>query len=117
MLGAVLVALIILIWNNEMESNLFQIHLTDWTLLAILGLVCTTAAFMLSVWVMKFLSPFTVSISINMEPIYTILIAFIINPDKEKMSMGFYIGGLIIITAIFTNAYLKKRNRKKITVK
>ena len=117
MLGALFVMVFILGYYNELNSAIFNVTINDWILLLVLGIICTTVAFMLSVWVMKFLSPFTVSISVNMEPIYTIIIAVIIHPDKEKMSLGFYIGGLIIIGAIFTNAYLKKRNRKKIAVK
>jgi len=117
MLGALLISFIILLIFSEANVILFKVSSFDWVLLVILGIVCTTIAFMLSVWVMKFLSPFTVSISVNMEPIYTIIIAVLLNPTKEKMSWGFYIGGFVIIASIFTNAYLKKRNRKKITVK
>jgi drug/metabolite transporter (DMT)-like permease len=62
---------------------------------------------------MKFVSPFTVSISINMEPIYTIIIAVFFIQNQEKMSFGFYLGGAIIIGSIFTNAYLKKRKSIK----
>lgn len=116
MLGAVIVSFGIVSFNSEVNSSLFDATNADWIMLVILGIVCTTIAFMLSVWVMKFLSPFTVSISINMEPIYTIVIAIILNPLKEQMSVGFYVGGLIIISAIFTNAYLKKIKRKKIPI-
>jgi drug/metabolite transporter (DMT)-like permease len=109
MLGAVLVSSVIMLFGNEFDSNLFEMSFTDGMLLLFLGLVCTTAAFMISVWVMKFLGPFTVSVSINMEPIYTIIIAVILAPEKEKMTYGFYIGGAVIIGAIFTNAYLKRK--------
>jgi drug/metabolite transporter (DMT)-like permease len=115
MLGAFSVASVALLLNGEFNSELLQISTTNWIYLGILGVVCTTLAFLLSVWVMKFVSPFTVSISINMEPIYTIIIAIILNPFKEQMSTGFYVGGSIIIASIFINAYLKKRKRKKIT--
>jgi drug/metabolite transporter (DMT)-like permease len=114
MLGACLVALIVAYFSGEVGNQLFTMTTTDLTMLLILGIICTTVAFMVSVWVMKFVSPFTVSISINMEPIYTIIIAIILVPEKEKMSLGFYIGGLIIIGSIFTNAYLKKRKRQKL---
>jgi drug/metabolite transporter (DMT)-like permease len=73
---------------------------------------------MVSVWIMKFVTPFTVSLSINMEPIYAILIALIISyatgKTPEKMSIGFYIGTVIIIGAIFVNAFLKKKRKKRI---
>jgi len=109
MLGALLVSIGIVFFNKEMNSDLFLVSSTSMYMLLFLGLVCTTAAFMISVWVMKFLSPFTVSVSINMEPIYTIIIAVILAPEKEKMTYGFYVGGIVIIGTIFTNAYLKRK--------
>jgi hypothetical protein len=52
-----------------------------------------------------------------MEPIYTVIIALILSSargsTKEEMSHGFYVGGLIIILAIFVNAYIKKQKKSK----
>ena len=118
MLGGVLTVGIISLFNGNLDFNVLAVSNTDWVFLLILGLVCTTAAFMISVWVMKFVTPFTVSMSINMEPIYTIIIAIsierYIGTNKEQMSWGFYAGGLIIIAAIFINALIKKRAKQKI---
>ena len=111
MLGAVMVSSLIMLFSNEFDSSLFVMSNNDLILLLFLGLVCTTVAFMISVWVMKFLGAFTVSVSINMEPIYTIIIAVLLAPEKEKMTYGFYIGGAVIIGAIFTNAYLKRKGK------
>lgn len=111
MLGATLVSVLIMYLSGEVNSNLIHVSFEDSMLLIFLGLICTTAAFMISVWVMKFLSPFTVSVSINMEPIYTIIIAVLLAPEKEKMTLGFYIGGAVIIGAIFINAYLKRKGK------
>jgi len=111
MLGAALVSLFIVFLSGGLNSSLLDVSFDDSMSLLFLGLVCTTAAFMISVWVMKFLSPFTVSVSINMEPIYTIIIAVLLAPEKEKMTLGFYLGGAVIIGAIFTNAYLKRRRK------
>jgi len=116
MLGALLISIGILFGQGDLNSNLFNLTNNDLLLLIVLGLVCTTFAFLISVWVMKYLSPFTVSMSINMEPIYTIILAVLLFPEKEKMSIGFYFGGLIIIGSIFINAYLKKINRSKIVI-
>lgn len=80
--------------------------------LLILGLVCTAFAFVASVEVLKFLSPFTVTISINMEPVYAIVLALIIFGEEEKMTGGFYLGAGLILATIFTNAYLKSKKRK-----
>ena len=81
--------------------------------LMILSIFCTAIPFVVSVWIMKKLSPYTVSISVNMEPVYTIILAVILYPGEEKMHAGFYIGTLIILLSVFTNAFLKWRTRSK----
>ena len=83
--------------------------------LLILGLFCTSLAFVVSVEVMKHLSPFTVSISINMEPIYSIIMALLIFGEDEQMSPGFYAGAIIILATILVNAWLKKRRKKRLS--
>ena len=114
MLGAAIFTGVALLFFDEWHWSLFDVSTKNTIYLAILALVCTTFAFMVSVWVMKHVTPFTVSVSINMEPIYTIIVALALNPMKEKMTQGFYIGGSLILLAIFANAYLKKIARKKL---
>ncbi|UKN00504.1 DMT family transporter [Paracrocinitomix mangrovi] len=119
MLGGFLTSGIFLLSMGKLEISSFNLSGSDWTYLLVLGLICTTVAFMLSVWVMKFVTPFTVSMSVNMEPIYTILIVLLIDvvngTSKEKMSTGFYFGTAIILASIFLNAYLKKQQKRKLT--
>ncbi len=116
MLGGFFVMGIFIFFSGSMNASLFNIGGLDWIYLLILSLICTTFAFMVSVWIMKFVSPFTVSLSINMEPVYAIIIALIVGyyqgTNQEKMSVGFYLGTAIILAAIFTNAYLKKQRSK-----
>lgn len=85
----------------------------DWTWLLILGLVCTSLAFVVSIEVMKELSPFTVSMSINMEPIYAIIFALLLFGEDEFMSPLFYVGAAIVMTMIFLNGWLKRRRKKR----
>ncbi len=92
------------------QPGSFEIPLgIDWLWLLILGLVCTSLAFVVSIAVMKTLSPFTVSISINMEPIYAIAFALIIFQEDEYMSPLFYLGALIVMSMIFLNGYIKRK--------
>lgn len=85
----------------------------DWVYLLILGLLCTSMAFVVSIEVMKELSPFTVTISINMEPIYAIIFALLIFREEEYMSPGFYLGAVIVMGTIFLNSYFKKKVKNK----
>lgn len=120
MLGGLMISAVALIYSNTFNWALFDVSTLDWVYLLILGIICTTLAFMVSVWIMKFLSPFTVSLSINMEPVYAILIALIVSyyqkTNTEQMSVGFYIGTLIILGAIFINAYLKKQQANRLKI-
>lgn len=97
-----------LIIGNLNTSNL-ALSNDDLVYLLILGILCTAIPFIVSVWVMKKLSPYTVSISVNLEPIYTIILAILIWPEKETMSPGFYIGSCIILLTVVVNGILKAR--------
>ncbi len=113
MLGAfVCTAIYYSLQDNTMMSILTMDNL-DWFYTIILGTICTAFAFLMGVYVMKELSPYTITISINMEPIYSILLALVIFKEDEKMSLGFYLGGLVILFTIFMNAYLKSKERKQ----
>jgi drug/metabolite transporter (DMT)-like permease len=57
---------------------------------------------------MQFLSPFTVMLTINLEPIYGIILALIIFDDKEKMSGLFYLGASLILFTVVLNAVVKR---------
>jgi drug/metabolite transporter (DMT)-like permease len=86
---------------------------SDWIYLLLLGLVCTAYAFEESIEIMKTISPFTIAISVNLEPIYAILMALVIFGEEEHMSPLFYVGALILILTILANALLKSKQRKK----
>jgi len=75
----------------------------------ILGLICTAFAFYASIEIMKKITPFTVNLSVNLEPIYAIILAIIFFPETEKMSIGFYIGSVIIISSILIHTLIKQK--------
>lgn len=50
-------------------------------------------------------------LTINLEPIYGIILAVLIFEEKEKMSFGFYIGALIILSTVLLNAFIKSRKK------
>lgn len=83
--------------------------LRDFRLLLVLGFLCTGVAFIVSIRVMKVLSPFTCALAINMEPVYTIIIALFLYGSDEWMSPEFYAGGLVIISTLFLDSWMKRR--------
>ena len=89
----------------------FNLSLNNFQLiwLCVLGIICTSFAFLLGVQVMKFISPYTVNLSVNLEPIYAIIFALLIFKDSEIMGVNFYIGSLIVLGSILLNAFFKKQ--------
>ena len=85
----------------------------DTVLLLILGVLCTAIAYVAGVAVMKDLSAFRVALITNMEPIYGIILAYIIFGKKEEMSIGFYLGSILIIGSIIAFPYLKNRYKRR----
>ncbi len=85
----------------------------DWIYLTILASLCTAFAFVQSVRIMKYLSPFTVVLTIAMEPVYGIILAIIIFGSTETMNPMFYFGVSTILVVISLDAYLKRRKRRR----
>ena len=99
----------ILLLRGDFSNELIKITKDDLLWLLILGTICTAYAFVISVDVMKHLSPYTIMISINMEPIYGMLLAYLLLGDNEKMSSLFYVGFFLIFFSVIMNGYLKLR--------
>ncbi len=111
LLGGFLGISIYFLAASAFTIELFTIGSSDLIYLLILGIVCTAFAFVGSVIVMKQLSPYTVVISTNLEPIYTIILAYFIFGEKEKMNVQFYVGSVFILLILFANAYLKSQKK------
>jgi drug/metabolite transporter (DMT)-like permease len=112
MLGGWLGISLYLLFTGGLDFELFRLTGLDWLWLVILGSVCTAYAFIESVAVMKQISPFTFLLSINLEPVYGILLALLIFGDDEKMNPWFYLGAAIILSSLFLDIYFRRRLRK-----
>ena len=100
---------ILLFFTGEVNWELFVLSSQDWFWITILALVATSFAFIAFTSVMKVLTPFTTSVAINLEPIYSIILAVMIFGEEEIMGPRFYIGALIIIGAVLLNTILKRK--------
>jgi drug/metabolite transporter (DMT)-like permease len=78
--------------------------------LFVLSSICTAYAFIASVQVMKYLSPYTVMLTINLEPIYAIILALLIFGEEEQMSSTFYVGAFIVLVVVLLNGIIKNRS-------
>ncbi len=91
--------------------ELHEISYRDLALILILASVFTAFPMLESVQLMKYISPFTLILTVNLEPVYGIILAFFIFGQSEEMSPVFYIASLVMILAIVVNGIIKqKRN-------
>lgn len=109
--GGVVFFSMFLFFTEGFTAKFFQVSASDWMYLIILSSVCTAYAFIASIKVMQFLSPYTVMLTINLEPLYGIILAVIVFGGKEQMSSGFYLGAVIILATVILNGIVK--NLKK----
>lgn len=112
LLFGVLAISVYLLLQGDFTFDFFNLSKSDWVYLIILASVCTAYAFAASIDLMKHLSPYTIMLSINLEPIYGILLALLIFGEKELMGRQFYLGALIILAIVLLNSILKIRKRK-----
>ncbi|WP_294825202.1 DMT family transporter [uncultured Flavobacterium sp.] len=109
LLGGIFFFSAYLLFAGKFTVEFFSLTAEDWMWLGILGSFCTAYAFIASVHVMKVISPYTVMLTINMEPVYGIILALIVFSEKEKMGPAFYVGALIILSTVIINGILKNR--------
>lgn len=112
-LTAALIALSVFLGlNGNFSVSFFSISKIDIILLTILAGVCTVFPFIASVNLMKYISPYTINLTVNLEGVYGIILASLLFHENKDLSITFYIGFSIILFAIFLNAILKQKLSK-----
>ena len=110
--GGVVFFTFLLLFTHSFTPAFFSLSTKDFMYLMILSSVCTAYAFIASTSIMKFLSPYTVMLTINLEPIYGIILAVLIFKEKERMSFEFYIGAVIILLIVLLNSIIKSYKKR-----
>ena len=108
---------IFLLCTGKLNGEVFEMTYSDLGWLLFLGILCTSFAFLVTMDIVKRLGAFTVSLSINLEPVYTILLAIFILKEHKLLNTNFYIGSLIIILVVILNGFIKHFQNKKLTLK
>ena len=110
--GVIFITLFLFL-GNDIESLLIQnIFTLNYLYIFILGSICTAYAFIASVYLLKYISPFSMVLTYNLEPIYGIILAVYIFGSNEIMTFEFYIGFFLILSSILINMYFKRNNYK-----
>lgn len=111
--GVAFLTLFIMFFRGGFDAEFFTLSAPDWIFLLILASVCTAYAFIGIIKVMKFISPYTVVLSYNLEPIYGITLALILFPETETMGVQFYYGALLVLLAVVLDAVFKNVKQQK----
>ena len=119
MTGAAAGLVIYLAVSNRAPGEGQGLHLVpaplDWLYIGLLAGVCSVYAYSAAVELMKKVSVFMIQLSLNLEPIYGIIMAVIIFGDQEKMDISFYIGTCVILVAVLSYPFLRKRYDHSVT--
>lgn len=95
-------------WAPE-ESLHLSPSAIDWVYLAVLAFVCTVYAYTVAINLTRRLSVFFIQLTLNLEPVYGIILALLVFGQQEVMGVSFYAGTLVILGAVIAYPYLKKR--------
>lgn len=95
-------------WADNGQLSLLPLW-SDWIYIAIMAWACSVYAYSAAINLTKKLSVFFIQLALNLEPVYGIALALIVFGDQEVMSLNFYVGTIIIISAVAIYPFLKKR--------
>ena len=109
MLSGVIIISCILFFQQDYTVFTTKISITDLTYLILLGTLCTAMVFVWLTEIMRHITPYSLIMAINLEPVYSIIFALIIFGDNELMSSSFYFGSCVIIGIVFLDGYLKNK--------
>ena len=96
-----------LLLSGDYSTDILTSSASDISWLLFLGIVCTSFAFLMTIDIVKRLGAFTVSLSINLEPVYTIILAIIILNEHEMLNSKFYVGAVLIVLVVLLNGIVK----------
>ncbi len=100
----------------QFPTNYLVPDLDDWIWLLVLAWVCSVWAFQLTANALRKLSAFTVNLSFNLEPVYGIILAFVLFSENHELSKWFYIGFGLIAASLLIHTFMVFNEEKKKTV-
>lgn len=116
MLTGTIILLIFLGLTGRLNTDFFVMTQSDFLWLLFLGIICTSVAFMLAIEIVARIGSYSSSLTANLEPVYSIILAIIILSEDKLLDPGFYFGTLVIIGVVFANHIIKNKvlkSRKK----
>lgn len=111
--GWLITSVVLLVLQPGWES--LMPHGNDWWFLLLLAFVCTLLPYNLSLIAMRHISAFGTNLTINLEPVYGVLLAIVFFREDQNLPPNFYAGVLLILIAVFSHPFIKSRFETKTT--
>ena len=86
--------------TSPLPETLYPTRGAQWGWLLVLSLVCTVYAYSVGIKLLRKFSPYLAILTVNLEPVYGIVLAVLIFGASERMTPGFYAGTLVILAAV-----------------
>ncbi|MBI5858730.1 MAG: DMT family transporter [Sphingobacteriales bacterium] len=103
------------LYLNWFPASYYFPTANDWMWLLVLAWFCSVLAFQLSAKALKRLSAFTVNLTFNLEPVYGIILAFVVFKENELLSKWFFLGFAIIAVSLIIHIIMLLKTEKKLT--
>ncbi|MEO7924243.1 MAG: DMT family transporter [Chitinophagaceae bacterium] len=113
--GLVVLSILLPFYLHRFPTDQFIPGWENFGWLLMLSWLCSVVAFQLSANALKRLSAFTVNLTYNLEPVYGIILAFMVYQENQFLSKWFFVGFAIIAIALIIHIVLLLRVEKKIT--
>ena len=107
--GFLLMCILMPFYINSHPELILKPSANDILYLVLLAGLCTVVPFTLSLFCLKYISVFTASITLNLEPVYGILMAIFLFNENDYLQPGFYVGTLLILTVVFINPFIQRK--------
>ena len=111
--GLVGFSFILPLYLKLFPANYYLPTLTDWIWLSVLAIICTALCFDLQLNALKKISAFTSTLTYNLEPVYGIILGFIIFHENKELHPQFYLGVALIILAVILQMWRIKTLHRK----
>ena len=105
--ATVVTTVFVVVWPGQGVTP-WTLSLTDLGLLLALAVGCTVLPWLWSLRVLRTLSPYTVALAVSLEPVYSMLLAYFIFPDAERLHARFYAGTGILLTLVAANTWVRR---------
>ncbi len=111
--GFLLLCFLVPLTNSWIARSTLLPSTSDLFYLIILAVCCTTLPFILSLRALKKLSAFDSVLAINLEPIYSIILAIIIFHENQELTPQFYLGTALVILSVLSFPLIKAAKHRR----